>query len=105
MSDKTPHAAELLAGADPMSIEELFSRDPLDLTQEDVEEITVRLVRALRAEREAWEQEKAKAKATGRKVSGNTTKKVQKKAALEAIKKESAKIDLGSLIPSKGVKK
>lgn len=93
-----------LDSVDPLEIEELFSRDPLSLTEEDISEITQQLVRAFRAERLAWEDEKAKAKITGKRTSGVRTKKLQKKAALEAIKSGSAKLDLSAIVPG-GTKK
>lgn len=93
-----------LTEADPHEIEELFSRDPLSLTEEEISEITAQMVRMLRAEREAWEREKEKAKLTGKKMSGTRTKKLQKKAALEAIKKRGAKIDLGAIMSGGGKK-
>lgn len=96
-----------LAAVDPNSLEELFSRDPLSLTALEIETTTASLVRALRAERLVWENEVKKAKLTGKRVSGGTTKKLQKAAALKAIASSSAKLDLGAIMPklaSKGGK-
>lgn len=96
----------LLAGVSPEEIDELFSRDPLDLTPKEVDTITWTLVEVFRAEREIWEREQSKARITGKKSNGTRTRKLQKKAALEAIKNASSvKIDLNKIVSPTGGKK
>ena len=87
-----------LKDADPASIDELLSRDPLSLTENDVKRNVRQMVLMLRAERAAWEKEKTTKKASGKRMSGATTKKKQKEAALEAIRKAPAKMDLSSIM-------
>ena len=87
-----------LKDVDPTSIDELLSRDPLSLTEEDVKHNVRQMVIMLRAERTAWEQEKTTKKASGKRMSGATTKKMQKEAALEAIRKAPAKMDLSAIM-------
>ena len=87
-----------LKDVDPTSIDELLSRDPLKLTAEDVQQNVRQMVIMLRAERAAWETQKTTNKASGKRMSGATTKKAQKAAALEAIKKAPAKIDLSAMM-------
>lgn len=93
----------VLDQTDPYSIEELLARDPLDLTEEDIDTNTKLLVSALRSERREWDEAQLKAKVTGKRVAGNTVKKAQKKAAketiIEEIKNSSVKIDLTKIIP------
>lgn len=62
------------------SWEELFSRDPLSLSAEDVEVITRRLVEMARAEIEVWNSEKRTAATTGTRMSGLATAKKQRTA-------------------------
>lgn len=88
----------LLNSTDPYSIEELLDRDPLEITEEEVEENTKLLVAGFQTERDIWITEKSKAKLTGKKVSGNTVKKKQKEAVLEQIKNSSVKIDLSKMM-------
>ena len=87
-----------LKDADPASIDELLSRDPLSLTEDDVKRNVRQMVLMLRAERAAWEKEKTAKKASGKRMSGATTKKMQKEAALEAIRKAPAKMDLSAIM-------
>ncbi len=87
-----------LASVDSESLDELFVRDPLSLTEPDIDRITLQLIKGFRIEREVWETEKAKAKLSGKKVSGASTKKKQKQAVLESIKSGPAKIDLGAIM-------
>lgn len=90
-----------LKDVDPTSIDELLSRDPLSLTEDDVRQNVRQLVLMLRAERAAWETEKVSKKASGKRMAGGTTKKLQKQAALEAIRKAPAKLDLSAMMQSK----
>lgn len=92
-----------LETVDPQSIDDLLRKDPLKLTQEDLVQNTRQMVIMLRAERLAWESEVSKAKITGKRRAGATTKKLQKAAALEAIKNAPAKLDLSAMMP--GAKK
>lgn len=85
----------------PQSIEELLDRDPLALTEEELAETKRILVTALREERKIWELEKQKSKITGVRVSGNTTKKLQKAAVLEKIKNAPVSINLSALMGKK----
>lgn len=88
----------LLNSTDPYSIEELLDRDPLEITQEEVDANTDLMIAGFKTERDIWITEKAKAKLTGTKVSGNTVKKKQKAAVLEQIKKSSVKLDLSKMM-------
>lgn len=81
-----------------MSIEELLSRDPLDLTQEEIEENARLMVKLLREERKVWETEKSKAKLTGKNYSGTATKKLQKEAVLKKIRETSVKVNVGDIL-------
>ena len=90
-----------LTTADPNLIEELFSRDPLSLTEEELDENVRLLVIAFRSERETWEREKATAKLTGKKLSGQSTKKLQKEEALKRIKEMDTKISLADIMGKK----
>ena len=87
-----------LTEANPDALDELFNRDPLELTPENVNEITRNLVRIFRAQREAWVAEENKAKLTGKRVSGSATKKKQREQALKAIKEGPAKVDLSDIL-------
>jgi len=98
MSEKPDPSTNPLTTTNPQSIEEYLSRDPLSLSEQDVAQTTELLVKALRAERIIWAEEANKAKLTGKRISGGTTKKLQKAAALEAIKTGKAKIDLGAIM-------
>lgn len=99
MTTKTAKQTENpLKDTDPTIIEELLSRDPLFLTEEDVDKNTSILVVALRAERTAWEREKAKAKITGKKLSGQTTKKAQKAEVLKKIRENPAQLSLSAIL-------
>lgn len=53
-----------LSTTNPLSLEELFSRDPLDLSDADVEAICL----AFRRQRERWVNEERSAKAQGRRA-------------------------------------
>ena len=86
-----------LSSTNPQSIEELLSRDPLELTEEEVTANTKQLIVMLRTEREVWEREQSKAKLTGKRTSGQTTKKLQKQAALDKIRNSSAAIDISDI--------
>lgn len=92
-----------LESVDPQSIDDLLRKDPLKLTQEDLIQNTRQMVIMLRAERMAWEKDCQGAKISGKRRSGATTKKLQKQAALDAIKNSPAKLDLSAMMP--GVKK
>lgn len=67
------------AGIDPASLDELMSRDPLDLSTRDLETIVEALTRA----RKAWEQEAASAPAPGAKTRSPAQPK--KKISLEDL--------------------
>jgi len=88
-----------IAEVSPVSLDELMDRDPLELTEGDIAEITKHLVKTFRAHRLVWEKEKDKAKITGKRVSGAVVKKKQKKEeTIKNIKEKGAKIDLSSLL-------
>jgi hypothetical protein len=55
---------------DPNSLAELFARDPLELTDTDVDSI----VATMRAQRHRWANEEKAAKLTGRKPNPNVVK-------------------------------
>lgn len=91
MTDQTPAPLAPLAQETPLaeaeafSLDELFSRDPLDLTDDDLRKI----VHELRARRSQWAQEEEAAQKEGRKVRSSVAKKPlseeEKKAALASI--------------------
>lgn len=87
-----------LSSVNPASMEELLDRDPLSLTEDEVSETAKLLVIHFREQRKVWEEEKRKAKVTGKRVSGQTVKKKQKQAALDKIKSGSVGLDLSTLI-------
>jgi hypothetical protein len=66
-----PVADSPLQEADPNSLSELFARDPLELTQQDIKTIVAKL----RASRAIWNQEEAKALASGTKLNIAATAK------------------------------
>lgn len=66
--------------------EELFSRDPLSLGEDDVLAITAKLVSLCRKEIEIWNQAKAAATANGTRLSGTAIKKKQAELAFGADK-------------------
>ncbi len=57
-----PQMGSPLVQAEPESIDELFSRDPLELTKEDLGKI----VSILRAQRASWKLDQQPAKAGGK---------------------------------------
>lgn len=84
--EKTP-----LAKADPKSLDDLYSSDPLDLTDDDVDRITA----DLREKRALWAREDAEAKTQGRKRSTKAWKEPPEKGQLSLA-------DLGLVTESKG---
>ena len=84
-----------LSATNPETIEELLDRDPLSLTEEEIDKNVEFLVKALRAEREVWA---ADVKANGGKTSGSRVKKTQKEAVKDKLAAMgTAKIDLSKI--------
>jgi len=67
-----------LASAEPESIEELFSRDPLELSAQDIDKI----IAHFRLHRKLWSQEEASAKSQGRTAKAAATKALAQKMSL-----------------------
>lgn len=63
------------------SIEELLSRDPLSLSEEDLEKTTRLLIQMNREQIRVWNEEKERAEKEGRSISGQAVKKKQLSAA------------------------
>lgn len=59
------------------TIEELFARDPLLLTEEDLTTITEELIRLTWSHRAEWVKERDSARADNRRISGTAVKKRQ----------------------------
>lgn len=88
-----------LKSVDPNEIDNLINKDPLELTEEETDANVQALILMLRKEREVWQQEKAAEKITGKRVSGNRTKKLQQEEARKALLESgSAKIDIGDIL-------
>lgn len=71
MTDNKPATTSPLSEAEPRSLEELFSRDPLKLTRSDRDAI----VRELRAQSERWAQAQSQAP-SGKRSSGTRPPKI-----------------------------
>ena len=84
-----------LSETNPESIEELLDRDPLSLTEEEIDRNIEFLIKGLRAEREVWASD---VKANGGKTSGSRVKKTQKEAVKDKLAAMgTAKIDLSNI--------
>lgn len=69
---------------DPASLDELFSRDPLELTDSDVDCIVTKL----REDRKRWAAEERESAAAGRRPNPRAVQSPEEKAkAKEAVKK------------------
>lgn len=73
--------ASPLPEADPISLDELFDRDPLELTKANIEQI----IQSFRAQRLTWEQEEKAAAKTGRKPSTKISKEAAAKLTLSSL--------------------
>ena len=62
-------------------IDELFSRNPLTLSEEEILQTAKQMTRLLRSEIAEWNKEQERAKAEGRKPSGSRVKKQQRLSA------------------------
>lgn len=91
--DKTPQTEtpSPLAEAEAYSLEELFSRDPLEMTEEDLRKI----VTEMRARRHLWHTVEMEAAAKGTRP--NTRKIPKPKATKEEVKAALASLDIDSL--------
>jgi len=70
-----------LAEAEPLSLDELFDRDPLELTKQNIDQIIL----AFRNQRKTWEAEETAAKVTGRKPSSRISQEQAKNLTLESL--------------------
>lgn len=68
-----------------VTIDELLARDPLKLTEADLDQNVKILVKLVRAEREVWKAAKAKATANKTRLNAAAIKKEQAKAARRAL--------------------
>lgn len=75
-------ATSPLAEAKPESLDELFSRDPLSLSDSDVDQI----VDSLRAHRRLWAQEEKSSKKAGTRTNSVGIAKAAKNLKLEDLK-------------------
>jgi len=81
--------AQVLVPAMPETpIEELLSRDPITLTEADIQAQTRKMVALCRAEIDAYNKDKALTAAQGKKRSGTRTKKKQLTAQQQALAAE-----------------
>lgn len=64
------------------SWDELMSRDPFLLSEEDITKISSQLVQMARSQIEIWNNAAAAAKSTGSRISGTAVKKAQKEIRL-----------------------
>lgn len=76
------------------TIDELFSRDPLSLSEEDLLETTRLLIHMNREVIRTWNTEKAVAAAAGKQLSGPAVKKKQLSAERQAALSFVPSIDL-----------
>ena len=88
MTTTTPEDAPAY---DAVTIDELLSRNPLKLTEEDVNENVRLMVELSREERRIWEEEQTRAKTEATKPSGSRTKAKQRSVERQAA---AAQIDL-----------